>query len=220
MNLKEAMRKRHTVRKYLSRPLEKEIVEKLRSRVDENNEKLNLKIKLVTNDDSIFNMALKIFFAKKANNYFVLASSGEDCEEKLGYAGSDLCLYAQTLGLNTWWVGKTFSKSKLIEKLDGDKMFGIIVVGYGENQGDFHKSKKDYEVSLYLGQEPQWFKDGVKAALLAPTALNKQAFMIKGNQGKVSINYKEGVLSKMDLGIVKHHFELGAGLENFVWDKD
>ena len=65
---------------------------------------------------------------------------------------------------------------------------------------------------------PQWFIDGVNAALLAPTAINKQAFKITGNGNKVSISYKFGPFDEVDKGIVKYHFELGAGIENFEWE--
>lgn len=46
------------------------------------------------------------------------------------------------------------------------------------------------------GETPQWFKNGMEAAMLAPTAMNQQKFVIKldGNciQAKVKIRtYKE-----------------------------
>ena len=62
-----------------------------------------------------------------------------------------------------------------------------------------------------------WFLRGIDAALLAPTAMNQQKFTFtcKGNQ--VSAKAGLGFYSKTDLGIVKYHFELGAGRENFRW---
>lgn len=72
-------------------------------------------------------------------------------------------------------------------------------------------------MSKYDGAAPQWFTNGVKTALLAPTALNKQAFFIKGSGSNVTITYSGGNLADTDLGIVKYHFELGAGKENFEW---
>ena len=65
---------------------------------------------------------------------------------------------------------------------------------------------------------PEWFKQGVEMALLAPTAVNQQKFRFEldGN----TVMARAGLIGtclKIDLGIVKCHFELGAGKENFVW---
>lgn len=64
---------------------------------------------------------------------------------------------------------------------------------------------------------PDWFKAGVEAALLAPTAMNQQKFTLELNGNKVSAKPGMGFYTKVDLGIVKYHFELGAGIENFQW---
>lgn len=100
---------------------------------------------------------------------------------------------------------------------DDAKIIGVVAVGYGEEQGVAHKSKAAEEVSSYEGTAPQWFNEGVTSALLAPTAMNKQAFSIKGKENKVSISCNNGSFSGADLGIVKYHFELGAGTDNFTW---
>ncbi len=84
-------------------------------------------------------------------------------------------------------------------------------------QGRTHRSKRASQVSSYAGKEPEWFRAGVEAALLAPTAINRQAFTLEGSGRTVRATYVPGVLSGVDLGIVKHHFELGAGRENFDW---
>ena len=58
----------------------------------------------------------------------------------------------------------------------------------------------------------------MKAALLAPTALAKQAFTIRGKGNKVSISCDNGIFTGVDTGLVKYHFELGAGKDNFEWE--
>ena len=97
------------------------------------------------------------------------------------------------------------------------KVIGIVVIGYGENQGKPHKSKTVDEISHYDGDMPDWFRAGVEATLLAPTAINRQSFSISGKGNQVSMNYKEGAFSGADLGIGKYHFELGAGKDSFEW---
>lgn len=100
--------------------------------------------------------------------------------ERLGYAGADLILYAQTLGLNTWWVGGTFNRKRVGERASAERPVGIVAVGLGATQGKPHKSKSAADISSYEGEAPRWFSRGVEAALLAPTALNKQAFKLHG----------------------------------------
>ena len=55
--------------------------------------------------------------------------------------------------------------------------------------------------------------------MYAPTAVNQQKFRIQLiDENKVrAVTSGLGALLKLDLGIVKYHFELGAGTENFKW---
>ena len=197
MTIKEAIKQRHMVRKYTDKPIPSNLVELLNARIAENNTAHGLNMKLVIgNSDGIGGMA-KMLLTKTVHSYIVLAGKeNSDLDEKLGYCGADLCLYAQTLGLNTWWCG-------------------VIAIGYGQTQGVQHKSKTAAEISQYNGTSPQWFVDGVDALLYAPTALNKQPYMVKGDGSKVTITAGEGHFSGIDLGIGKYHFEVGAGKENF-----
>lgn len=217
MDMKLAMRQRHAVRKFTSEPLSVELISQLNDRVRANNERLGLAISLKVGDESALPGALKLFFAKGVRNYFVLAGSDRPgLDEDLGYASADLMLFAQTLGLNTWWIGGTFSCKNVERAVPGKKVIGIVAVGFGVTPGVAHKSKAASEVGSYEGAAPQWFSNGVQAALLAPTALNKQCFRIVGEGGKVSISENGGAFSGADIGIVKYHFELGAG-NAFEW---
>ncbi len=226
MTMQEAMRQRHTVRRYTDSPIPKETVALLNRRIHENNKTYNLCMKLVCGDSGGLSGAARLLLARGVNNYFVLAGPDTpDLDEKLGYCGADLILYAQTLGLNTWWVGGMYSKKGAEKHLDGQarhggvRVNGVIAVGFGRTQGAAHKSKTAGEVSAYEGTAPQWFLDGVEALLLGPTALNRQAYRVKGKGNTVSIAYGSGHFSDVDLGIGKYHFELGAGKDNFQWEK-
>jgi len=216
MTLQEAMKARHMVRKYTDKAIPADIVAKLNDRVKQNNEQYGLSIKLMINDGSAVPGMIKLILAKGVNNFFIMAGPA-GADEKCGYCGADLMLYAQTLGLNTWWVGGTYNRKGAAEKSEGATPVGIIAVGYGQTQGIQHKMKKAEDVSTYVGDIPDWFKEGVDAALLAPTALAKQAFIMKGEGGTVHIDCDNGIFSGVDTGLVKYHFELGAGKENFKW---
>ena len=220
MTIKEAVKERHMVRKYMDKTIPANLVELLNARIAENNKNYGLNLTLVTgNGDGLGGMA-KLFLARGVNNYIILAGTdAPDLDEKLGYCGSDVILYAQTLGLNTWWVGGMFSKKGAERNMgtDSARVNGIIAVGYGQTQGTPHKSKTADEISQYNGAAPQWFLDGIDALLCAPTAMNKQAYMVKGDGNKVSITCNSGHFAGIDLGIGKYHFEAGAGKENFQW---
>ncbi len=95
MELKEAMESRHTVRSYTDRKLPKEIVEQLMIRINENNEKYGLHMKLAVENMEAFGAMLKLIWARGVRNYIILA--GEDTagiDEKLGYCGADVMLFA------------------------------------------------------------------------------------------------------------------------------
>lgn len=70
-------------------------------------------------------------------------------------------------------VGGTSNREHVAAEAPGKKVVEVVAVGYGQAQGKPHKSKTSQDISSYAGEEPGWFADGVKAALLAPTALDK-----------------------------------------------
>ena len=198
MDMKEAMKARHMVRKYTDRTIPADIVDKLNERIRMNNELHGLSIRLMTNDKSAVPGVVRLILAKGVNNFFIMAGP-DGADELCGYCGADLMLYAQTLGLNTWWVGGTYNRKGAQEKSEGAKPVGIIAVGYGQTQGVPHKTKAAEQVSSYDGEAPQWFT-------------------ISGTENKVSISCDNSIFTGVDTGLVKYHFELGAGKDNFQWE--
>ena len=223
MNLIEAIHTRHSVRRYLDRPLEAEKVAVLRKALEEANAESGLNIQLAVNEPKSFNGLFISTYGQfhGVSNYFVMAApKGKEWEEKVGYYGEKMVLLAQTLGLNTCWVGLTYKKNPAVISLrEGDILHCQIALGYGENQGRQHPMKpvdKFYEAS---GEVPDWFKSGLEAALLAPTAVNQQKFkfFLNGNRVSAKALFSPWGYTTIDLGIVKYHFEIGAGKETFEW---
>lgn len=220
MTTQEAIKTRHTVRRYRDRSISGEIRELLLKRMEQHNRERNLALCLVTENGEAFGPLLKLFLAKGVRNYVILAGPNRPgLDEDLGYYGADVMLLAQTLGLNSWWVGETFHRKGLQKNAppEAETILGLIALGYGVTQGVPHKSKRPEEVAFYQGESPEWFTKGVEAVLLAPTALNKQAFTIRGQGRRVSMTCDNGVFSGVDLGIGKYHFEVGAGRDHFDW---
>ena len=145
-------------------------------------------------------------------NYIALVGvKSPTLDETLGYAGEQLVLKAQELGLNTCWVAMTHGKSKAVIG-KGEKQVCLIALGYGCTNGIAHRSKALSEVCRVQGEMPEWFLTGMEAALLAPTATNQQKFFFELlPDGKVKASARRGFYTKLDLGIVKYHFEALAG---------
>ena len=211
--IEELVKERHSVRTYLDKKIEKEKVEVLNKLIDEVNKDNDLNIQLILDDKDVFDkFILSYGRLKGCNNYIALiGKKSKTLEEKLGYNGEKIVLKAQELGLNTCWVGGTYKKSIVKAHINKDeKMVCVIAIGYGETSGRPRKSKS-FDNVVISKENPDWFKKGVEFALLAPTAINQQSFKleyIKDNQVKAHVGL--GHLSKVDIGIVKYHFELGA----------
>ena len=223
MDKKEQIKRikaRHSVRQYTETPLEEAVIKELEKEIAACNDEGGLHLQLVKNEPKAFNgfMAHYGKFSGVTNYIALIGTKIEGLDEACGYYGERLVLKAQELGLNTCWVALTYKKvPSAFEIRRGEKLALVIAVGYGKTQGAAHKSKTPAEVSNVTEESPQWFKDGVDAALLAPTAINQQQFKLTLDNGAVEAKALRGVCAKVDLGIVKYHFEIAAGTENFRW---
>lgn len=220
MDIFTAMQNRHSVRSYLPRPLEEDAKTALQREIDTVNRESGLHIQLVTNEPRAFDSFMAHYgkFSGVTNYIALVGKKSGDLEERCGYYGERLVLLAQQMGLNTCWVAMTYKKIPgAFQTAPGEKLTVVIALGYGETQGVTHPVKSVEEVAKADGPMPDWFRKGVEAALLAPTAMNQQKFTLALADGKVTAKAGMAFYAKVDLGIVKYHFELGAGKENFQW---
>ena len=221
-NLENIVKSRHSVRKYTDKKIEGEVLEELKSIIDECNQEGQLNIELVVNEEKAFGKSHYGNF-QNCKNYIVMIGDKKDkkIDEKCGYYGEKIVIRAQELGLNTCWVALTYNKSEVPCKLeDNEKIVIVIATGYGVNGGTAHKGKSFENVSKTIDNVPDWYKKGIEYALLAPTAINQQKFKFELKKvNEVSLKASGiGPCTKIDLGIVKYHFELGAGKDNFKWN--
>ena len=148
-----------------------------------------------------------------ATNYIVcIGKNTDDLFEKTGFYGEQIVLYAQSIGLNTCWVGSTYVRSlcRVIPK-KGEKLVCIISIGYSDENTAQRSSRSFSEISNCTDSSPQWFKNGVEAALLAPVSARKPDiyFTLKGDE--VLCHYGSGQFAKVDMGIAKCHFSAVSG---------
>ncbi len=218
MDLLEAIKARHSLRSFTDKMIEGDIKSSLQEEIEECNRESGLNIQLCLDEPNAFG-GMRAHYGKFENckNYIALIGiAGTD--EKCGYYGERLVLKAQQLGLNTCWVGMTYSKSKAPCTLNkGEKIQLVIALGYGNTSGKPHKSKDMMQLCKVEGEMEYWFKKGMEAAMLAPTAMNQQKFTITQSGNTVSAKPLAAFFSKFNIGIVKYHFEIGEGIENFSW---
>ena len=218
MDVFELMKSRHSVRRFTDRPLDPDAVMALNDEIAICNRESGLSIQLITDEPGAF-LAEKPHYGqfKGCRNYLALVGT-KNADESIGYFGERIVLKAQELGINSCWVVLTYRKGKARFRLGaGEKLHVVIALGYGETQGFAHRSKSITDVSDYISGDPDWYRAGIEAALLAPTAVNQQKFRFKREGEKVMAKAGLGFYTKTDLGIVKYHFELGSGRGKEVW---
>lgn len=220
MDIAEAMLVRHSVRKYTDQKIEADIRQALEEEVSQANADSGLHLQLAFDEPQAFSGKLAHYgtFVNVRNYLCLVGPDAADSDERMGYYGERVVLKATTLGLNSCWVGLTYSKSKCACTINpGEKLSCVVSLGYSENQGHPHKSKPLESLCKVDGDMPDWFRVGMEAALPAPTALNQQkfSFALSGNQVRATAGHTP--FAKVDLGIAKYHFTLGAGQDNFTW---
>ncbi|MFR5708754.1 nitroreductase family protein [Faecalitalea cylindroides] len=209
MQMLDLMKERHSVRQYSDKKIDGDVKTKLDTYVASINEESGLSMQIFYNEPNCFNSMLA-HYGKFSNvkNYIAIVGKKEE-QEKAGYYGEKLVLKCQELGLNTCWVALTHGKVNVQTKPQ-QKLLILIALGYGTNTGVAHKSKPIKELCKEDAY-PEWFVKGMEAVSLAPTAMNQQKFLFEMKNGQVYAKALRGFYSKIDLGIVKYHFETITG---------
>lgn len=221
MTLQEAIVARHSVRQYQEKPIEATVIDRLNEEIARCNKEGGLHIQLVLDEPKAFTGGMvKYGRFEGVRNYLAMVGP-KGADEAIGYYGQHLVLLAQTLGLNSCWVGMSVGKQPdryLVAA--GEKMHCVVALGYGANQGVQHPMRpmeKFIKASMPL---PDWFRRGMEAAVLAPTAVHQQRFefeLVDDHTVAAHTRFSMVGWAKLDLGIVKYNFEVAAGKENFNW---
>ena len=215
MDIKEAIKARHSVRQYKDLPIPEDLKSELEKLIAACNEESGLHIQLITDDPECFDTFLAHYGRfRNAKNYIALVGpkAMPELEERAGYYGQKIVIAAQMMGLNTCWVAGTYGRGKCKADTEaGEKIVCVIAIGFGENEGVKHRSRPLAQLcSVAEADMPAWFRNGVKAAMMAPTAMNQQKFRISLEDGKAVITAGRGPMTKIDLGIVKYNFEAAS----------
>lgn len=216
MDVTQAIEQRHSVRRFTDKPIEGEALAALEDAISRANAASGLHLQLVRDSPGAFRGLLARRRFDNVQNYVAcIGPKSPDLDELCGYFGEKVVLAAQQAGLSTCWVGGTFGKRKVKADIaPGERLVIVIAVGYAAAEGCPHRSKPLSELSHTHGPEtPDWFRRGMRAAALAPTAMNQQHFLFTlGADGEIVTRRSTGgFFSNVDLGIVTLHFELASG---------
>ena len=144
MDMIQAAHERHSVRAYEDKPLPSGVKSALEKKIKELNERSGLHIQLVTDEPKAFDSFMAHYgkFSGVKNYFAMVGRTDKDLQEKCGYYGEELVLYAQTLGLNTCWVALTYKKiTGAYDVEEGERLALVIAVGYGKTQGTAHVNR-------------------------------------------------------------------------------
>lgn len=222
-----AMKKRCSRRKYKAVPIASKCIKQLESSIALYNKESGLKIKLVVgNGGELFDGFRKSYgLFVGVQNYIAMLGSREipNRMEKTGRFGEKIILEATAMGLSTCWVGSSYDKKSAAALCsENDILDCVIAIGYSDEKHSLKERMMEYGMhrqnktkeSLIEAREPipEWFKRGMDAVYLAPSARNLRPFIFRYEEDRVSASLTMRTESAMiDLGISKLHFELGAG---------
>jgi hypothetical protein len=160
---------------------------------------------------------------------FVTDTTSATADEHCGYTGEGVVLEAAAIGLETCWISGSFSRSvsrDLVTLREGEIVRAVSPVGraagslstaerllYRQAKPKFRRSLDD----IAAGHEswPAWAAEGVLAARVAPSAVNRQPWRFRYEQGSVVVSSAGSApgTGRLDCGIAMLHFELGARSE-------
>jgi len=221
----EAIDERRSRRLYLAEPIDALVKAELQKQIDVYNAQSGLAIRFIEDASAAFRSFRKtygLFSGVRSMLAMVGPKNDPNLREKIGYFGEMLVLDATILGLGSCWVGGTFdSNSNLFQKSDEESMICVIPIGQVEtlsfkekmvHQMVAGKSKTIEQVLKTDAKIPELILDGLKAALKAPSAANRQPVRFVYYKDELSAyTDDDGKFNLVDLGIVKAHFDVATG---------
>ena len=224
----ELIRSRRAIRKYKENLIESDKANLIDAELQNINLESGFKFQMILNNDEVLgNKIITFGMFKNARNIIALVgpSSSNDIDkevdEKIGYYGARILLFIESINLSTCFITGTFSRAKTRASINkGETLFGIISFGECDETKKPRKTKNIEDVSDYKEGDPDWYLRGIEAALLAPTAVNQQAFEIINDGHKfVYIRNLVGFNTALDAGIIHYFFEKAADSDAYIWKR-
>lgn len=232
MDLAAAIDARRSRRRYLPTPIDETSKAQLEELAAELNALGPIQFELVWNNGVAFTGFTKSYgMFNGVINYIVLLGPDDEVSgEQLGYHGETLVLAATGMGLGTCWVGGSFSRSDIpFAAEEGDVLYCVIALGNVSSEdslkerivrGMVHRKTKSAEEMYDAdGPVPDWFQTGMAAVQKAPSAVNRQPvkFHYRDGTATATTDHLDDRMRRLDFGIAKRHFEIGAGGGKWEW---
>lgn len=162
---------------------------------------------------------------------FIGAGGAFGVDQRIGYLGEAMVLEAARLGLDTCWVGGFFDAGRTAAQVDlaeGERIYAVSPLGLVPDEKTAQekmmsaivrsRKRKPLEViAPEAGPDtwPFWALEGLKAAQVAPSAVNRQPWRFSMQEGVVYVTPDRAVDTskisrRLDCGIAMLHFELAA----------
>lgn len=225
--MNETIQKRKSRRVFSKKQLSEALLQKIEEKIRKIDVKHDVNIELIEDGSKAFASFGKSYGLFKNVRSLILLKGNPGMRhfrEKMGYYGEKLLLFAESLGLDTCWVGGTFDRESFSYP-EEEHIQAVILLGYAGESGIREKllssllhKKKPWEACIEGDSPyPKWVKEGMEAVALAPSALNKQKPFFHYHNGILTATVKNDFeMDMVDLGIAKLHFELGVGCGHFV----
>ncbi len=243
----DAINIRTAVRAYDPDPIDDDTARQLDMTIDAVNTLADLRIQLVRDQPAVFAQANESGHLTHAANYLAVVgpTNDDEAKERAGFYAERVVLAATLRGLGTCWVKGSWDCDEAARHCrikSGEELYLGIVIGYPQNHQTrmstsydelvdiqrTHRDSKSYEqFTAHMDDAdrnaaPQWFKNGVEAAMKAPSAMNRQPIVFSYNAdddtATASIDpHIDSSCSTNDLGIAKLHFQIGAGSGTWSW---
>lgn len=231
----EAVEIRKSRRRFIDRPIEEEKIARIKECCVEFQPFLGVRGVLIRDSaGDIFDGVIGSYGSVKGASSYLAFIGDIDIphvQAKVGYLGEGLILEATSLGLSTCWIGGFFKPKVVAEQIDlaeDEKVFAVTPLGYTDKNKSFEekimgwlaksrqrKSLSEIANDYNKDEWPGWTRRGVKAARVAPSAVNRQPWRFEYEKNSILLSLdstedRYDVPKKLDCGIAMLHFELGA----------
>ena len=230
MDIIDAIEWRTSCRAYAEQAVEEEKIDAIRAEIERINEESGLHFQLYGPrvDGTALDLSTKMFASNPPWYAALVGRKGPIEEEKLGYYGERLVLFAACRGLSTCWVARTYDRaSARVDLSEGEELHDVIPVGYALDavplkqrmiRAGFRKRSKEradlYRGPVPLPEAPEWIQACVEAVWKGPSAINEQPVVFVQDSldspVRAELVREWTKLEHTDLGIAKYHFEVVA----------
>lgn len=212
--MNEIIRKRKSIRKYDSTPLDSSTLKKMQEKIKSVNplySDIKYSIEIVSKTKGMFNI--------KAPHYLVFGSEEVDgAYENIGFIGQQLDLFFSESGLGSCWLGG----SRPEEKEESPLPF-VICMAFGKPAEPLHRTASEFKRKP-LNEISEGMDERLEAVKLAPSAVNAQNWYFVAENSQIHCYRKKAnallgfiynKLHSIDMGIALCHISTESNRFNF-----